>query len=100
MIDFSQNMTTMDRARLLEMNYEHPEDVFFGKLLVSLGNQSAERVQSSAMKMNLATLKVLTDRLQEQIPAIKKERAEEIASMMRSDGFTVDDVLSWKMNQL
>ncbi|WP_338167272.1 hypothetical protein [Vibrio sp. 10N] len=100
MIDFSSNMTTMDRARLLEMNFDHPEDLVFGKLLVELGNQSAERVRSSAMKVELSTLKVLAEALQEQIALIKKERAEEIACMMRNDGFTVDDVLSWRKSQL
>lgn len=100
MIDFSSNMTTMDRARLLEMNFDHPEDLVFGKLLLALGNQSAERVRSCATKVELNNLKQLVEVLREQIPAIKKERAEEIADMMRSDGFTVDDVLSWKKNQL
>lgn len=93
MIDFSSSMTTMELARLLERNHEHPEEYLFGKLLVELGNQSAERIRSSAFKMELKNLKTLTAILNEPIEAHKQECVLDLAKTLTKDGYTAEDIV-------
>ncbi|WP_394154803.1 hypothetical protein [Vibrio maritimus] len=92
MLDFSSSMSTMDKARLLELSNEHPEDVLFGKLLAELGNQSAERVRSSAMKMELDKLKHIVEVLSHQIDSIKVEKVNDLARKMKAEGFSKSEV--------
>ena len=95
MLDLSGPMSTIDRARLLEKSAVHPEDILFAKLLEELGNQSAERVRSSAMKMDLASLKNLVTLLSEEIDTLKGESARDLLRQMKSEGFETAELQDW-----
>lgn len=81
-------MTTLDRARYLEMTNTNPQDEVLGKLLVSLGNQSAERIQSVANRMDIDILKFLTQTLSSYLGVASQEKAGEVLVKLKSEGYS------------
>ncbi|MCG9660918.1 MULTISPECIES: hypothetical protein [Vibrio] len=85
---FNSHMTTLDRARYLEMTNTNPQDEVLGKLLVSLGNQSAERIQSVANRMDIDILKFLTQTLSSYLEVASQEKAGEVLVKLKSEGYS------------
>jgi hypothetical protein len=84
--------STLDRARLLEMNSSYPQDEMFGKLLLALADQSETRIKSSAKKMDIATLKKISSVFINVISELKADKTHQLANEMKNAGFSEDEL--------
>ncbi|CAM3130240.1 hypothetical protein [Vibrio rarus] len=85
-------LTTYELARRLEQLEESPEKVMYGKLLVELGNQSEERIQSAAKQLPLHTLKDIVYQFQRVIESRKGEQVDLLAKELIEEGISVEEL--------
>jgi hypothetical protein len=92
-------MTTYEMARILEQLEESPEKVMFGKLLIELGNQSEERIQSAAKQVPLHMLRDIIYQFQRVVESRKGEQVELMAKEIAEQGISAEELRTFLENK-
>ncbi|MCJ2378944.1 hypothetical protein LNL84_19310 [Vibrio sp. ZSDZ34] len=93
------SMTTYEMARILEQLEESPEKVMFGKLLIELGNQSEERIQSAAKQVPLHMLRDIIYQFQRVVESRKGEQVELMAKEIAEQGISAEELRTFLENK-
>lgn len=93
------SMTTYEMARILEQLEESPEKVMFGKLLIELGNQSEERIQSAAKQVPLHMLRDIIYQFQRVVESRKDEQVELMAKEIAEQGISAEELRTFLENK-